>query len=47
MRNLDLNGLLKLYSSAKPAAFGLGSQKPDIDSLVNAREEEKLYALLQ
>ena len=47
MRNLDLNGLLKLHSSTKPAAVGVVSQKPDIYSLVNTKEEEKLYALLQ
>lgn len=46
MRNLDLNGLLKLHSSTKPVAVGLVSQKPDIYYLVNTGEE-KLYALLQ
>jgi len=47
MKNLDLNSLLKLNLSTKPAAVVLVSQKADICSLVNTRGEEKLYALLQ
>lgn len=47
MRNLDLKGFLKRHLSTKAAAVGLDSQKPDIYSLVNTREEKKLYISLQ
>lgn len=47
MRNLDLKGFLKPHLSTKPAAVGLVSQKPDIYSLINTREEEKLYVSLE
>lgn len=47
MRNLDLKGFLKRHLSIKPAAVGLVSQKPDIYSLVNTREQEKMYVSLQ
>lgn len=47
MRNLDLNGLLNLHLSTKPAAVSLVSQIPDIYSLVNTGREEKLYVFVQ
>lgn len=37
MRNLDLNSLLKLHLSTKPAAVGLVSQKPDTSSPVKKK----------
>lgn len=46
-RNLDLKGFLKCHLSTKTAAVGLVSQKPDIYSLVNTTEEERLCVSLQ